>query len=416
MSEVMELELTGMAYGGDAFGRDLEGRMVFVPFSLPGERVQVEIVEEHARWARARLLDVTKPSPDRIRPRCKHFADCGGCHYQHMPYEAQLRAKEEILRDQLKRIGKFEQPPVSPTSPSPSPWNTRNHLQFKLTSQGRLGFNAAGSGRIVPIDECHLPQSTLADLWPRIDLQGSEGIERVSVRAGVDGEMMVILKGESKPPFEMHVDAPVSVVWISDDRRATMAGDPILEMQVLDRPFVVSPGSFFQVNAALAGELVTRTLDALEVQIGTTVFDLYAGVGLFSAFLAERGARLVAVEDSSSACADFEVNLEAFEDIQLYEAPVEMALPKIPEQPDAIVVDPPRAGLSREALDGILAQHAPQLVYISCDAATFARDARRLNDGGYDMLQATPIDLFPQTYHIEIFSHWRNRTAESGAN
>jgi 23S rRNA (uracil1939-C5)-methyltransferase len=412
MNDVIELDLTGMAYGGDSFGRDSEGRMVFVPFSLPGERVRVAIVEEHPRWARARLLEVLLPSLDRIRPRCKHFADCGGCHYQHMPYQAQLLAKEEVLKDQLRRIGGFERPPVHPSVPSPSPWNTRNHLQFKLTAGSRLGFNAAGSERIVPIDECHLPESALADLWPRIDLEGAEGISRVSVRAGIDEELMVIFEGEREPPFEMHVDAPVSVVWISEDRRATLAGDPILEMQVFDCPFVVSPGSFFQVNAAMAGELVQRTLEALDVQPGTTIFDLYAGVGLFSVFLAQVGAHIVAVEDSASACADFEVNLEAFEDIQLYEAPVEMALPQIPEQPEAVVVDPPRAGLSREALDGILARRAPQLIYISCDAATFARDAARLNAAGYYMLQATPIDLFPQTYHIEIFSHWRDGSSE----
>lgn len=416
MSEVIELELTGMAYGGDAFGRDAQGRMVFVSFSIPGEQVRVEIVEEHTRWARARLLDVMQPSPDRVRPRCKHFADCGGCHYQHMTYEAQRLTKEDILKDQLKRIGGFEQPPVHPTVPSRSPWNTRNHLQFKLTPEGRLGFNTAASDRILPIDECHLPKPALADLWPRIELEGASGISRVAVRAGAEEDLMVILKGESKPAVEMQVDAPVSVVWISEGRRSTLAGDPILEMQVLDRSFVVSPGSFFQVNEALAGELVTRTLDALDVRPGTTIFDLYAGVGLFSVFLAEKGARVVAVEESASACADFELNLQDFEDIQLYEAPVEMALPQIPERPEAIIVDPPRAGLSRKALDGILDRGASQLVYVSCDAATFARDAKRLNAAGYRLMHATPIDLFPQTYHIEIFSHWREATPKAGVN
>lgn len=414
MTEVFELKLTGMAYGGDALGREAGGRMVFTPFGLPGEQVRVQITDEHARWARAHILEVLVPSPQRVEPRCQHFGECGGCHYQHMNYQAQLDTKTEILKEQLARIGGFDNAPVQPATPSPSPWNTRNHLQFKPTPEGRLGFNAAGSKRIIPIEECHLPEPDLAELWPRIAIKGLSGLSRVAVRSGVQNELMVILEGEGEPAIEMHLDAPLSVVWISEGETIVLAGHPSLEMQVLDQPFIVSAGSFFQVNTAVADALVERTLDKLDPQPGMIVFDLYAGVGLFSRFLAAEGAQIIAVEESASACADFESNLDAYEDIQLYEAPVEMALPEIPEQPHAIIVDPPRAGLSREALDLLATRAAPHMIYISCDAATFARDAGRLHASGYDLLQATPFDLFPQTYHLEIFSHWRARaTARS---
>lgn len=409
MSEAFELELTGMAFGGDAFGRDEGGRMVFVPFGLPGERVRVEPTDEHARWARARILEILVPSAQRVAPRCKHFTECGGCHYQHMSYEAQLQTKADILKEQLARIGGFEDAPVEPAVASPSPWNTRNHLQFKLTEDGRLGFNAAGSQRVIPIEECHLPEPELADLWPRIAAQEADGLSRVGVRSGDREDLMVILQGEGGPSIAMRLDAPVSVVWISDAETTVLAGSPFLELRVLDQPFFVSAGSFFQVNTTLAGALAERTLDTLGVQPGMTVFDLYAGVGLFSRFLAVEGAHIVAVEESASACADFEINLDAFAEVQLYEAPVELALPEIPERPQAIILDPPRAGLSRKALDLVSARGAPQIIYISCDAATFARDAGRLNASGYELLRATPFDLFPQTYHLEIFSHWRSR-------
>ena len=168
--KTLDLTLTGHAYGGDAFGHDPDGRMVFVPFALP----------ERARAPRAgRDPPTVGPSPlDRNpptlappgRPRCPHFADCGGCHYQHLAYPAQLQAKAEIVRAQLERLGGLTDLPLDPTFPSPSPWNTRNHLQFSLTEEGRLGFLAAGSHRVVPIQVCHLPEPPLADLWPRLSL------------------------------------------------------------------------------------------------------------------------------------------------------------------------------------------------------------------------------------------------------
>jgi 23S rRNA (uracil1939-C5)-methyltransferase len=160
------------------------------------------------------------------------------------------------------------------------------------------------------------------------------------------------------------------------------------------------------VHRALAAELVRLALEALAPQEGEAVFDLYAGVGLFSAFLAQAGARIVAVEASPSACTDFEVNLAEFDDVELYEASVEVALPAIERKPDAVLVDPPRAGLEPPALDALLDLAPGRLVYVSCDPATLARDGKRLAQAGYRLERVTPLDLFPQTYHIETVSRW----------
>jgi 23S rRNA (uracil1939-C5)-methyltransferase len=404
-----------MAYGGDAIGREPSGRMLFIPFALPGERVRVRVEETHERWARGTLLEVVAPSPDRLAPRCRHFGACGGCHYQHLSYAAQLRLKAEIVRSQLERLGGFESPRVEPTVPSPSPWNTRNHLQFSLNREGRLGFQAAGSHRIVAIEECHLPEPALADLWPRLDLGPIPGLRRVVVRSGTDGEAMIALEAETGPEVELALDQPASVVWIGPGGASVLAGSDHLVQDVLGRRFAVHAGSFFQVNSSLTGELVRRALEALLPQSGETIFDLYAGVGLFSAFLAAAGARVVAVEESPEACADFEANLAEFDSVDLYEAPVEAALPAIPPRPDAAIVDPPRAGLEREAMEALIASSPRRLVYVSCDPATLARDGKRLAQAGYRLERVTPIDLFPQTYHIETLSLWLRAGAVQSA-
>jgi 23S rRNA (uracil1939-C5)-methyltransferase len=405
--QMPEINLTGLAYGGDALGRDADGRMVFVPFALPGERVKVEIVEAHQRWARGQLVEVIETSPERIEPRCRHFTDCGGCHYQHMPYPTQLHAKAEIVRSQLERLGGFENPRVETTVPSPSPWNTRNHLQFSLTTEGHLGFMAAGSHRVLPIEECHLPEPALSDLWPRLDVESIPRLDRIGLRSGAEGACMIMLEGKGAPEVEVIIDLPASVVWLAPDGMLVLAGEKSLAFEILGRTFMVSAGSFFQVHTALAGELVQHVLRELHVRPGETIFDLYAGVGLFGAFLAHEGARVIAVEESSQACSDFEQNLEEFDDVELYEAAVEVALPAIRSRPDAVIVDPPRAGLSREALQQLIALSPPRLVYVSCDPATLARDGRRLAEAGYTLSRCTPIDLFPQMFHIETVSLWQ---------
>lgn len=415
MDEAFELEMTGHAYGGESFGRAPDGRMVFVPYSIPGERVRVAPAEVHQRWARARLIEVIEPSPNRTVPRCKHFGACGGCHYQHMSYPAQVQAKAEIVRTQLERLGKLHEPPVSAPIASPSPWNTRNNLQFRLGHDGRLSFVAArparapasdsDSGPLIPIDECHLAAPALDELWHRLDLEAISGLEQVGVRLGEEG--MVVLHASSPPDVELSLELPASVIWADPQGAQVLAGQGFFPVEVMDRTFRVSALSFFQVHTQLSQDLVRLCLDALEVDSADVVFDLYAGVGLFSAFLAEAGAYVIAVEQSPWACADFETNLEEFDRVELYESSVETALLAIPQEPTAVLVDPPRAGLGRQVVQQLVDHHPSRLVYVSCDPSTLARDGRMFADGGYTLESVTPVDMFPQTFHIETVSVWR---------
>lgn len=403
----IELKLTGLAYGGEAFGRDEDGRMVFVAFGLPGERVRVQLSETHARWARGRLLQVLEPAAERIEPRCQHFGHCGGCHYQHMPYERQLEAKRAILADQLERIGGFSEPPVQPTVASPEPWNYRSRLRFHRDRAGELCFISWHDKDPFPVEVCHLPQPEVDELWPRLELDPELPIDDVELRADSFGERMIVLHSQEPPQVEMNLDLPASVIWLGPEGGQVLAGDPQLTMQVRGREFRLSPASFFQVNHSLTEKLVEMVLEAAAPQPGDVIYDLFAGVGLFSAFLAQAGARLIAVEESPWACADFEANLADLDDVALYEAPVEQALPSISEPPQTVVLDPPRAGLSQASLSQLLTRQPQRIVYVSCDPATMARDGKRLAQGGYHLERAVPIDLFPQTYHIESLTLWR---------
>jgi len=418
-----DIQLDKLTYGGDTMGRLNDGRAVFVPYGLPGEKVRIHLVHEKKNFARAELLEVLEPSPQRIKPKCKHFFSplhdtegvgegpgegfCGGCHYQHLPYEAQLEAKTEILLDQLQRIGKIENPPVQPMVACPNPWNYRNHVQFHLTKGGRLGYVGARGKKVIPITECHLPNEIIDTFWSQLKFEPDAPFERVSLRTGTDDDLMLILESENIEAPRLELEAGISVVHLIEDDALVMAGEDHIIMQVLERNFRVSAGEFFQVNTIMAEKMVKHLLGRLPLP-AKTILDVYCGVGLFSAFLAPKCERLIGIESSPSACEDFAVNLDEFDNVELYEGAAEDVIPALVgrignplhEQP-IVLVDPPRSGVDKKAFDGIR-QLAPEVIaYISCDPSTLARDAARLIAGGYRLKEVTPFDLFPQTYHIE---------------
>jgi 23S rRNA (uracil1939-C5)-methyltransferase len=405
--DTIEVRVSSLVYGGEALGRLPDGRAIFVPFALPGEKVRVQIEEEKRGHVRASLIDVLEPSTNRVKPRCPHFTACGGCHYQHIDYSDQLKNKAAILCEQLERIGGLRDIPCLPTIPCPSPWYYRNHIQFHQAADGKLGYQAARSKSVVTIQECHLPEIALNELWPQLDLDPVPGLERISLRLGMNEDIMLILESSDPEPLDFSVeDLPISAVHLGPGGALVLAGSEILTIRVLNRPFQVSPASFFQVNTLQAAAMVEHLQQSLTLASNDTLLDIYCGVGLFSAFLAPRVERLVGIELSSSACHDFAVNLDEFDHVELYEASAQGVLASQKFNPNAIVVDPPRTGLGQRTLDGLLAQNATQIAYVSCDPSTLARDTKRLTTGGYQLRQITPFDLFPQTYHIESISIW----------
>lgn len=409
----LEINLTTLTYGGEALGRLPDGRAVFVPFALPGERVRARVVEEKARYLRADLVEVLSPSSQRVEPRCAHYGLCGGCHLQHLSYEGQAGAKSDILGDQLRRLAGIDNPPVRETVAS-QPWEYRNHVQFHLTPEGKLGYHPLHAGEVFPIRECHLPQPLISQIWPQLEFEGLPGVERIGLRQGDDGDLQLILESSDPRPPEIGIEElDISVVHVSPAGSLVLAGSPATTLTVLGRPFQVSAGSFFQVNSSMAEKMVAHVLEEARLPVGAVVMDVYCGVGLFSAFLASYAQRLIGIEASPQACDDFVVNLDEFDHVELYQAPAEAVLPALQVTPDLVLVDPPRAGLGRHVLQALIGLSAPLLVYVSCDPATLARDAKHLKQGGYQLQQVTPFDMFPQTYHIESISIWRQEKPQN---
>ena len=401
--DTFTLQLTSIAHGGAALGRH-EGRVIFVPYALPGETARVVITEDKGRYGFARLVEVLEPSPDRVTPACPYFglAGCGGCQWQHIAYPAQLRFKAEIVADQLARIGKIAAPIVRPTLPDGSGWAYRNHAQFHPAPAGGLGFQAAASHDVVAVDECPILHPLLADLYAALDLD-FEGLARLSLRAGTaSGDRMLLFEMVDDLPPALEIDLPVScVLLLSDGRHANLIGSNHITENVAGRTYRISAPSFFQVNTPQAGQLVRLALEYLDLQGGETVLDAYCGVGLFATHLAERAGLVVGIESSPAAVADLLENTAEFDNVEVIEGPVEAVLPDLDVSLDAAVMDPPRAGVDRFALDALVERRPARLVYVSCDPATLARDAKRLARAGYRLVEVQPVDMFPQTYHVE---------------
>jgi 23S rRNA (uracil1939-C5)-methyltransferase len=358
-----------MTYGGEALGRH-DGKAVFVTGGLPGELVRVVVEDDRVRYARGRVLDVIEPSPDRITPRCPHFGfdstACGGCQWQHIDYAAQLRHKTAIVREQLQRLGRISDPPVRDIIPSPAIWQYRNHAQFHATADGRLGFQAARSHRVVALDECHIIEPPLFD-GLRSNQSAVHQPDRFSLRVGNTPDRL-----SGATTFRL--------------KEATLR---------------VSDESFFQVNTSLIETLIDQVLSKVEAQPTDTILDAYCGVGLFSRFLAPLVDRIIGIESNADAVRDFRANLADFDRVEIHQGLVEKVLARLTPPLHAAVMDPPRSGCGPRVIAAVVAKQIDRVVLVSCDPATLARDLRQLIDGGYQLIEAQPIDLFPHTYHVE---------------
>ena len=406
----LELDVTHIAHGGEAFGRS-EGKVIFVPQAIPGERVRVKIVREKKTWARARLLEVLVPSPDRVAPPCPYFGvdGCGGCQWQHIAYERQLALKREVVVDQLRRLGHIENPPVLDVLAVGEPFHYRNHMQFTVGPDGRLGLLKAESHTVVPVDSCLLLHPDLAEMYESLELEW-DALRRVILRAGVNtGDRMIILETDSDEEPEIAIDVPVSVVLHRPKKPPfPLAGLPFIHERVGEHTFRISSESFFQVNTAGAEVLVRLVREFLAPKGHETLLDLYCGVGLFGLSLSHEVGLVVGIDASESAMEDAAYNAEAVgaENVALHEGPVEEVLDALWEPAELVVLDPPRSGAGRSVFENLRRLGARRIVYVSCDPATLARDAAYLTELGYHLRVVQPVDMFPQTYHVESVSLW----------
>jgi 23S rRNA (uracil1939-C5)-methyltransferase len=423
MTPPIEINLDAIAHGGEAIGRHA-GKAIFVPYAIPGERVRIEIIEERDRWARARLLDVLEPSPDRVAPPCPYFGPdaCGGCQWQHIAYPRQAELKREIVADQLRRLGRIANPPVADivaladpaadddaTAPAFLAYGYRNNAQFALTPEGRLGFRRAASHDVTAVERCLLLEPRLDDLHAALDVAWPELIG-VDLRAGteVDDTLILFEAGGDEAP-ELEIDLPTACALLTRRGLTPLIGEPWVTIEVLGRRYRVSAESFFQVNTVGAAALVEIVTSYADPRPGDVLLDAYCGAGLFALALADLAGEVIGVESSASACEDFEFNAGEQTNISLHEGAVEQVLPALRsegQRVDIVVLDPPRAGAGPEVIRELAALGPRRMVYVSCDPATLARDAVHLAAAGYRLIEAQPVDLFPQTFHVETVALW----------
>lgn len=390
-----------MAHGGAAVGRH-EGKVIFVPYGMPGESVRIEIERDKGRFAHARLLEVLSASPHRVEPPCPHFGTCGGCQWQHMAYEAQLQYKRSIVCAQLQHIAGLSDTTVLPTIGMTTPWRYRNHVQLSTGHRGRLGFMAATSHEVAAIEQCLLMHPLLQELLDSMDID-LPGLQRLSLRAGINtGEQMIAFEMKDDEPPDLDVSLPIScVLLLSTGASATLIGNPHIHEEVAGRLYRLSARSFFQVNTCQIETLVSLVSTYLRSGSDSVVLDTYCGVGTFALSLAAKVKQVIGIESDPAAIADALVNAHGVNNVTFRRGSVERTVPTLDITDPLVVVDPPRTGLSKTGLRALVELAPLRIAYVSCDPASLARDIKRLLPTGYHLREVQPVDMFPQTYHIE---------------
>lgn len=401
----MIIELKRMAPTGEAIGHH-EGLILFVPFGLPGDLVEVEVTVRRTNYARARITRIIRPSPERIIPPCRYFGSCGGCEWQHIPYEQQLAYKAVAVREQFIKVGKFGEVEVQPCIGSPDRIHYRNHTQLVLSEDGRPGYYRASSHSLVEIEECLVVSPAInamiarfqeirathsAQSGGRTGYRGT-GVREVHLRTGIN-------TGNDAAYYE-HGEGVISEIIPS-----------VIHERIGGYLYQISPASFFQINTALAELLVDEVLDQLNPLSHEAILDLYSGVGLFTLPISMQSRYIIGVESNSSATQDAIVNLRDRTNARIINASVEEALddPELDHPWDAILVDPPRTGINRDSLHKMIGLNAHRITYVSCDPATLARDARLICEGGYTLNRIQPLDMFPQTHHVETVALFKRQ-------
>lgn len=413
----MKLTIEKLIYGGEGLARLPDGKAVFLPFVLPGEEVSATLGQEKTSYARAAVDQVLKPAATRITAKCPYFLSCGGCHYQHALYNAQLEIKGAILRETLLRNGKFDWKGEIKVL-SAEPWNYRNRTRMKVQGgpEFAMGYHRMSSHDLLPVKSCPISSPLInraVELMWELGQAGAVpgGVKEIEFFADhADAHMLVelyhVAGAQGTKEFaeqlqkKMGEITGVAIFAQSQGGGAQLKetlGTPSLQYQAGERTLRVSAGSFFQTNRFLVPKLAqTVAADFL----GKIALDLYAGVGLFANHLAKRFEQVFAVESSPISATDLLANVA--KNVVAVKSTAEKFLPRcLNMQPDLVVVDPPRSGLGPKATQLLAALRVRRIVYVACDPATLARDVRTFLDFGYRVDEVYLVDLFPQTFHLE---------------
>ena len=436
----LQVHIVDLTHDGAGVAK-VEGYPLFIPGTLPGEKVEVRVVKTLKKYGYGKLIKIIEPSMDRVKPSCDVFPRCGGCQVQHLSYEGQLKWKQKLVQETMARIGKLADVPVHPVKGMKDPWCYRNKSQIPFAEEkGKVvaGFFRPGSHKIVDTDQC-LIQTPEADallsglkqglqeigIRPYDEEKDQGMLRHLIVRKGMNtGETMVILvtryrnfpqKKEAVQWIRKVLPGVDSIVQNVNDRRTNVIlgnetillyGSPVIRERIGNITYEISPRSFFQINSEQTEVLYNQVLEYADLTGEETVVDAYCGIGSISLFLAQEAKEVYGVEIVPEAIADAKRNAQrnGITNAQFEVGAAEEVLPRWYQEGkrfDVIVVDPPRKGCDKELLKTIIQYPAKRLIYVSCNPATLARDLRILEDGGYKTQEIQPVDLFPQSSPVE---------------
>lgn len=401
---MVELHPHAIAHGGEAVARR-DGKAHFVAGVIPGEVVEAVVTEDRGSWARADLIRIVEPSDARRDPPCPHASDCGGCQWQFAREGEQRDWKRETVQSQLKHLGRLEDPVVHATETPGEPLGYRNRMDFHVVD-GRPALMRPKSNDPVPLDTCLLLDPLLQPVFDRLgDLTGAE---RVTLRCGSrTGHVVAIVDGEVPTAAE---GWGVPVLLRKGSHLEPVFGSPVLEEVIDGTSFSIPLGGFFQNNSAGADALVSLARNAAELQPDETLLDGYCGVGLFGATIGQDADYVVGIDSVADATDFARRNLQrAGVDGHIVTGSFTKDIESLDAYWDVAIVDPPRKGLGERGVDAVTSSMPRRIVYVSCDPASLARDSRMLAEYGYDFIEATPVDMFPQTYHVEIVATFDRR-------
>ncbi len=422
----MKLQIDKLVYGGKGIGK-ISGRTFFVPYVVPGDVVEVKETLRKSGYSEAEVIRVLKRGKGRVKPKCPYFGKCGGCDWQHIDYQLQVEFKREILEENLQKIGKIRKPNIDEVIPSPNMWGYRNRAQFKY-KDGKFGFFSKGSHEVVDINHCPILKDDIAnaipglkDLVQKLPSKPSE----VHVYSSSTGEVILKLVYSGKfKKLELSVEDIGDITGLnvigfgiykqsnnSYPERIKFFGRDFTYEEVGKFRFRVSADSFFQVNRFQVGNLIKKVSKGASEYQYLIAADLYCGVGTLTIPVGRYVHRAFGIEASFSAVSDalYNKDINGLRNITFYCRETEEGLSILKEgNPDLVIVDPPRSGLSQRIIKEISKlSRLKRIIYVSCNPSTLARDVSLFYQNGVIMERASVIDMFPQTYHIETIAFLR---------
>lgn len=415
----MQVQIDGLTPQGEGVAR-IKGKVVFVPYALPGERIELEIEAYKSRYSRGKLQAVLDPDPERVVPLCPHFFQCGGCQIQHIAYDRQLEFKSQAWQETIRRIARLniEKPNISGNK-NPSHYRNKATWHLAVSADGRaaFGYYQPYSQTLIPINDCPL----LTEEINRLSRQVQERLDRIS---WPQTNIKVVIRQSSWYKKTMLIFGGLEVGWseiiyetykdlanslyltTTEGRSICLHGDPYLHEQIGSVQYRLSPFSFWQINPEQHIHLSTAVQAFLTLQGEEHILDAYCGAGSIGLPLANQAGHITGLEAYTPAVADAQSNAaqNGLKNCTFINGPCETLLPQLKADFDAVILDPPRSGCHKKVIAALLQIRPPKILYISCNSATFARDLQSLNQGGYTVQRVQLLDMFPQTSHVETIA------------